>query len=65
MTRKVMLSVAVTITTKEENVHVSAMEEVLASHTKFCLLDNPDAWVYTIKDVDVVINGSEETDQTL
>lgn len=62
MTRKVMLSVAVTITTNEENEYVGTMEKITAAHTKMCLLDNPDIEVYTIQDVDVVINGSEETD---
>jgi len=62
MTRKVMLSVAVTITTNEENELVGTMEQIAASHTKNCLLDNPDIEVFTIQDVDVVINGSEETD---
>lgn len=62
MTRKVMLSVAVTITTNEENEFVGTMERITASHTKNCLLNNPDIDVFTIQDVDVVINGSEETD---
>lgn len=62
MTRKVMLSVAVTITTNEENEYVGTMERMAARHTKNCLLDNPDIDVFTIQDVDVVINGSEETD---
>lgn len=62
MTRKVMLRVAVTITTNEENEFVGTMEQITASHTKNCLLNNPDIDVFTIQDVDVVINGSEETE---
>ena len=61
MTRKVMLSVAVTITTNEENEFAGTMEQIAARHTKNCLLDNPDIEVFTIQDVDVVIDGSEET----
>lgn len=63
MTRKVFLNVAVTITTNEENECAETMERIAASHTKNCLLDNPDIDVFNIQDVDVVINGSEETDQ--
>ena len=62
MTRKVFLNVAVTITTNEENECVGTMEQIAASHTKNCLLDNPDIEVFNIQDVDVVIKGSEETD---
>lgn len=62
MTRKVMLNVAVTITTNEENEFVGTMEQIAASHTKNCLLDNPDIEVFTIQDVDVIINGSEEAE---
>lgn len=62
MTRKVFLNVAVTITTNEENEYVGTMERIAASHTKNCLLDNPDIEVFNIQDVDVVIKGSEETD---
>jgi hypothetical protein len=62
MTRKVFLNVAVTITTNEENESVGTMEQITASHTKNCLLDNPDIDVFNIQDVDVVITGSEETD---
>lgn len=63
MTRKVFLSVAVTITTNEENEPVGTMEQIAANHTKNCLLDNPDIEDFNIQDVDVVINGSEETDK--
>lgn len=56
-----MLSVAVTITTNEENEFVGRMEQIAASHTKNCLLNNPDIDVFTIQDVDVVINGSVES----
>lgn len=60
MTRKVILNVAVTISTNEENVYVGTMENIAASHTKNCLLDNPDIEVFTIEDVDVVVKGSED-----
>lgn len=63
MTRKVFLNVAVTITTNEENEHVGAMENVAASHIKNCLLDNPDVDVFTIQDVDVEIDGSEDSSE--
>ena len=56
------MNVAVTITTDEENEYVGTMERIAASHTKNCLLDNPDVEVFNIQDVDVVITGSEETD---
>lgn len=62
MTRKVMLNVAVIITTNEENEFVGTMEQIAAKHTKNCLLDNPDIEVFTIQDVDVIINGSEEVE---
>lgn len=60
MTRKVMLSVVVTITTNEENEYVGTMENVAARHTKNCLLDNPDVEVFTVTDVDVKVVKSDE-----
>lgn len=60
MTRKVTLNVVVEISTNEENEYAGTMERIAASHTKNCLLDNPDIEVFTIQDVDVQIVKSEE-----
>lgn len=54
-----MLSVEVTISANE---YIGTIERMAAMHTKNCLLDNPDIDGCTIQDVDVAINGSEETD---
>lgn len=60
MTRKITLNVIVEISTNDELVSLGVLESITASHTKFCLLDNPDVDVYTIQDVDVQIVKSEE-----
>ena len=60
MTRKVTLTVEVTLSTNDELELVGDLERVAARHTKHCLLDNPDVEVYVVEDVDVVIVKSEE-----
>ena len=63
MTRKVFLNVEVTISTNCGDETVGTMENVAASHIKNCLLDNPDVDVFTITDVDVKVEGSEDSDK--
>ena len=63
MTRKVFLNVEVTISTNWDDETVGTMENVAASHIKNCLLDNPDVDVFTITDVDVEVEGSEDPNE--
>lgn len=60
MTRKVTLTVEVTLSTNED-VLVRNLEDTAVLHTKNCLLDNPDAGMfYVVEDVDVSIVKSVE-----
>ena len=60
MTRKVTLTVEVTLSTNDELELVGNLERVAARHTKKCILDKPSVEVYEVEDVDVSIVKSEE-----
>ena len=60
MTRKVTLTVEVTLSTNDELELVGDLEHIAVLHTKNCLWDNRDVDVYTIEDVDVSLVKSEE-----
>ena len=60
MKRKVELKVYVTISVEDEATRISQIEGFAATHTRNCLLDNPDVDMYSIEAVDVTIENSKE-----
>ena len=67
MKHKVTLKVEVIVSTNRNELEsyglVADEKRFVASHIKNCLLDNPDADIYSVDDVDVSVVQSEEIEE--